>query len=122
MGNDNSKSTIENQQLIMQLQQQLINQQNQQQTQRSYQQLHQQQLHQPQQQHQQPQQQHHQPTSQSMNNDIYNRQLPVISPAELSNNIRNNRPPHQSQHYQQTLSVPGDSNNTNTNTKNGTQK
>ena len=122
MGNDNSKSTIENQQLIMQLQQQLINQQNQQQTQRSYQQLHQQQLHLPQQQHQQPQQQHHQPTSQSMNNDIYNRQLPVISPAELSNNIRNNRPPHQSQHYQQTLSVPGDSNNTNTNTKNGTQK
>ena len=122
MGNDNSKSTIENQQLIMQLQQQLINQQNQQQTQRSYQQLHQQQLHQPQQQHQQPQQQHHQPTSQSMNNDIYNRQLPVISPAELSNNIRNNRPPHQSQHYQQTLSVPGDTNNINTNTKNGTQK
>ena len=108
MGNDNSKSTIENQQLIMQLQQQLINQQNQQQTQRSYQQ----------QPHQQPHQQ--QPTAQSMNNDIYNRQLPVISPAELSNNIRNNRPPHQSQHYQQTLSVPGDTNNTNT--KNGTQK
>ena len=24
---------------------------------------------------------------------IFNRQLPVISPAELSNNIRNNRPP-----------------------------
>ena len=84
MGNDNSKSTIENQQLIMQLQQQLLNQQqNQQQNQAK---------------------QAHQVnnyTPQNMNDDIYNRQLPVISPAELSNNIRNNRPPHYSQQANQ---------------------
>ena len=102
MGNDNSKSTIENQQMIMQLQQQLINQQTQQPQQHQYQ-----------------QQNYQQHTPHTSNNNIYNRQLPVISPAELSNNIRNNRPPQQSQQYQQTLSTPGDTNN---NTKNGTQK
>jgi len=104
MGNDNSKSTIENQQMIMQLQQQLINQQTQ---------------HQHQQQNQQQQQNHQQHTPQKNNNNMYNRQLPVISPAELSNNIRNNRPPQQSQQYQQTVSTPED---TNTNNKNGTHK
>jgi len=40
MGNDNSKSTIENQQLIMQLQQQLMNQQNNNQQQQNYNQPH----------------------------------------------------------------------------------
>jgi curved DNA-binding protein CbpA len=101
MGNDNSKSTIENQQLIMQLQQQLLNQQQAQQTQQrqqSYQ-------HQPIQT-QFQQSSHSRPTINHPNtntNDIYNRQLPVISPAELSNNIRNNRPLHQSQYYDQLL-------------------
>ena len=108
MGNDNSKSTIENQQMIMQLQQQLINQQQQQQ-QHNYQQSQQQQQdHQP--------QHYQQYIPQNNNNDMYNRQLPVISPAELSNNIRNNRLPYHSQQYQQTvLNKPED-------TKNGTQK
>jgi curved DNA-binding protein CbpA len=114
MGNDNSKSTIENQQLIMQLQQQILNQQQTQQAQQA------QQSQQPPQQSytQQPlnnqnqfnQSSHSRPTintnhtnSNSNTNDIYNRQLPVISPAELSNNIRNNRPLHQSQYYDQVL-------------------
>ena len=80
MGNDNSKSTIENQQMIMQLQQQLINQQTQQQPQQPQQQT--QQQYQPQhQQHHQQNRQHY--TPQNNNNDMYNRQLPVISPAEL---------------------------------------
>ena len=101
MGNDNSKSTIENQQLIMQLQQQLLNQQkNQQQTQ--YNQYHQQQNQFQKQQVNKLNQfnqanqanQANQYTPQNLNDDMYNRQLPVISPAELSNNIRNNRPPH----------------------------
>jgi len=113
MGNDNSKSTIENQQMIMQLQQQLINQQTQQQPQQQPQ--HHQPQHQQHQQHHQQNRQHY--TPQNSNNDMYNRQLPVISPAELSNNIRNNRPPQQSQQYQQTVATPGD-----TNTKNGTHK
>mgnify|MGYP007125737227 CR=1 FL=1 len=91
MGNDNSKSTIENQQMIMQLQQQLINQQTQQQQPQQPQQ--QPQHHQPQHQQHQQHQQHHQQnrqhyTHQNNNNDMYNRQLPVISPAELSNNIK----------------------------------
>ena len=109
MGNDNSKSTIENQQMIMQLQQQLINQQQQQQQHNYKQSQQQQQDHQP--------QHYQQYIPQNNNNDMYNRQLPVISPAELSNNIRNNRPPQQSQQYQQTISTPGDTNN-----KNGTHK
>jgi curved DNA-binding protein CbpA len=97
MGNYNSKSTIENQQLIMQLQQQLLNQQkNQQQTQYNQYQY----QHQTQHQNQQANQAIHY-TPQNINDDIYNRQLPVISPAELSNNIRNNRPPHYSQQGQQ---------------------
>jgi len=114
MGNDNSKSTIENQQLIMQLQQQLINQQNQQNQQNQHNQHnqqrpnnHQNQQNQYNQQNQQNQQRNNnQYTPPNINNDIYNRQLPVISPAELSNNIRNNRPPQQSQNYQQTISTP----------------
>ena len=107
MGNDNSKSTIENQQLIMQLQQQLLNQQKhnyQQQQQQSPppQSLHSPQLPQSPQTYQQSN--YSRPTINHTNtNDIYNRQLPVISPAELSNNIRNNRPPHQSQYYDQVL-------------------
>ena len=100
MGNDSSKSTIENQQLIMQLQQQLLNQQkNQYPPQQTY----------------PPQNQFQQSTytrptihsnhsnNHTNTNDIYNRQLPVISPAELSNNVRNNRPLHQSQYYDQVL-------------------
>jgi curved DNA-binding protein CbpA len=89
MGNDNSKSTIENQQLIMQLQQQLLNQQKQQ----NYQQ-------------QNTISQQNHISHQNQNNNMYTqeRQLPVISPAELSNNIRNNRPPQISNQYQQTFS------------------
>ena len=107
MGNDNSKSTIENQQLIMQLQQQLINQQNQQNQQNQHNQYNQNRNNQYNNQHNN---QHY--TPQNINNDIYNRQLPVISPAELSNNIRNNRPPHQSQNYQQTLPTSLENNKT----------
>jgi len=108
MGNDNSKSTIENQQLIMQLQQQLLNQQQAQQAQQA-QQRQQSYQHQPIQ-NQFQQSSHSRPTINSNHtnnltntNDIYNRQLPVISPAELSNNIRNNRQPQQSQYYDQIL-------------------
>ena len=110
MGNDNSKSTIENQQLIMQLQQQLLNQhknQNQSPQQNQYtpqQPYHNQPQNLPQNQYQQSQ--HTRPTINHTNtndNTIYNRQLPVISPAELSNNIRNNRPPQQSQYYDQVM-------------------
>ena len=66
MGNDNSKSTIENQQLIMQLQNQLLQQQNQSQNTK--------------QNNQQNQQQNYR-QSQQQNN--HRHQLPVISAAEL---------------------------------------
>lgn len=101
MGNDNSKSTIENQQLIMQLQQQILNNQNKQPQQNPQQNQYQQQQQQ-QNQYQQKQQNQYQQQQHTQHPDIYNRQLPVISPAELSNNIRNNRPPQQSQYYDQT--------------------
>ena len=68
MGNDNSKTTIENQQLIMQLQQQLA-QQNQ------MNQLRQ----------QQNQQNHQNQQNQQNNNSRYNN--PVISPAELQKGV-----------------------------------
>ena len=102
MGNDNSKSTIENQQLIMQLQQQLLNQQ-----QKQYQQTPQQNT--PQHYNQPPSQNHttsqnqYQQSNYSRPTINNNRQLPVISPAELSNNVRNNRPLQQSQYYDQVL-------------------
>ena len=101
MGNDNSKSTIENQQLIMQLQQQLLNQQKNQYVPPP------QQTYPPPQSYPPPQNQYQHSTHSThirpTTNDIYNRQLPVISPAELSNNVRNNRPLHQSQYYDQVL-------------------
>jgi len=62
MGNDNSKATVENQQMILQLQQQILNNQR---------------PNQPNIQNQQYQQQH------QGNGESYNRQLPVISAAEL---------------------------------------
>lgn len=65
MGNDNSKATVENQQMILQLQQQILN--NQRPNQPNI----------PNQQHQQ----HHQ--HQQTRGEFYNRQLPVISAAEL---------------------------------------
>jgi hypothetical protein len=102
MGNDTSKATIENQQLIMQLQQQLLKQQQNQYQQQNQNQQPQNTLHHSHNQYQQPQHpnQNNPFTPQNINDDIYNRQLPVISPAELSNNIRNNRPPNYSQQNQ----------------------
>ena len=62
MGNDNSKATVENQQMILQLQQQILNNQRPNQT--------------------NPRNQHN-PVNQQGNGEFYNRQLPVISAAEL---------------------------------------
>jgi hypothetical protein len=75
MGNDNSKSTLENQQMIMQLQQQILQQQQQQQQQR-------------QQQHYSQQYNNYNPPQfrphpQYPNQNTQNYALPVISPAEL---------------------------------------
>jgi len=62
MGNDNSKATVENQQMILQLQQQILNNQRPNQT--------------------NPRNQHN-PGNQQPLSEFYNRQLPVISAAEL---------------------------------------
>ena len=106
MGNDNSKSTIENQQLIMQLQQQILNKQ-QQEKQPQYQQVKQSV------QDTSQNKEHYNRSTINNTNDIYNSQLPVISPAELSNNIRNNRSLHKSQYYDQTIPQINTTNQTN---------
>ena len=82
MGNDSSKSTVENQQLIMQLQQQLINQQQHQQHQQNYNQNHSQNYN------QNYSQNHNQNYSQNHNhNNNNNYSQPIISPAELQRGV-----------------------------------
>ena len=91
MGNDNSKTTIENQQLIMQLQQQLHHQQlNNQQLQNQEYQQYQNQL-----QHQQ-QQNSHTRNNRNMSQNMNQNMNPIISPAELQRGVN----PHGRQNTQ----------------------